>query len=93
MAHERLSTILIGGAAALIVCVLICPIWAGEDLHNLVAGNIENLGTFLEGTISAIFSLDGMAHNMTLGLHGPFATWRSQVFRRSCWTSVQMKLD
>ncbi|CAA2992190.1 aluminum-activated malate transporter 2-like [Olea europaea var. sylvestris] len=49
MAHKRLSTILIGGSAAVVVCSFICPIWAGEDLHNLIAGNIENLGIFLEG--------------------------------------------
>ncbi|KAL2540967.1 Aluminum-activated malate transporter 2 [Abeliophyllum distichum] len=55
MAEKRLSTILIGGAAALAVCILICPIWAGEDLHNLVAGNIENLGIFLEGFGSEYF--------------------------------------
>ncbi|KAI7981656.1 Aluminum-activated malate transporter 8 [Camellia lanceoleosa] len=49
MAHRRLSTILIGGASATIVCVCICPMWAGDDLHYLVASNLEKLGTFLEG--------------------------------------------
>ncbi|KAL2540965.1 Aluminum-activated malate transporter 2 [Abeliophyllum distichum] len=49
MAHKRLSTILIGGSAAVVVCSFICPVWAGEDLHILVAGNIENLGIFLQG--------------------------------------------
>ncbi|KAL2557303.1 Aluminum-activated malate transporter 2 [Forsythia ovata] len=48
MAHKRLSTILIGGSAAVAVCILICPVWTGEDLHNLVASNVENLGIFLE---------------------------------------------
>ncbi|KAL2557306.1 Aluminum-activated malate transporter 2 [Forsythia ovata] len=52
MAHKRLSTILIGGSAAVADYILICPVWAGEDLHNLVASNIENLGIFLEGTFS-----------------------------------------
>ncbi|XP_057953201.1 aluminum-activated malate transporter 2-like [Malania oleifera] len=49
MAHQRLSTILIGGATAVIVCILICPVWAGNDLHNSVASNLEKLGSFLEG--------------------------------------------
>lgn len=49
MAHRRLSTILIGGSASVIICVLVCPVWAGDDLHNLVSNNIEKLGTFLEG--------------------------------------------
>ncbi|CAL5425654.1 unnamed protein product [Camellia sinensis] len=55
MAHRRLSTILIGGASAVIVCVCICPVWAGDDLHNLVASNLEKLGTFLEGFGSEYF--------------------------------------
>uniref|UniRef100_A0A5B6YRQ4 Putative aluminum-activated malate transporter 2-like n=1 Tax=Davidia involucrata TaxID=16924 RepID=A0A5B6YRQ4_DAVIN len=49
IAHQRLSTILIGGAAAVIICIFICPVWAGKDLHNLVATNLDKLGTFLEG--------------------------------------------
>ncbi|KAA8549958.1 hypothetical protein F0562_001634 [Nyssa sinensis] len=49
IAQKRLSTILIGGATAVIICIFICPIWAGGDLHNLVATNLEKLGNFLEG--------------------------------------------
>ncbi|KAG8488646.1 hypothetical protein CXB51_016720 [Gossypium anomalum] len=49
MAHKRVSTILIGGFTAIFVCILICPIWAGEDLHNLAANNLEKLASFLEG--------------------------------------------
>ncbi|KAK4441329.1 Aluminum-activated malate transporter 2 [Sesamum alatum] len=49
MAHKRLSTVLIGGSAAVLICIFICPIWAGEDLHNLTATNIEKLAVFLEG--------------------------------------------
>lgn len=49
MAHKRVSTILIGGFTALSVCILIFPVWAGTDLHNLVANNIDKLANFLEG--------------------------------------------
>ncbi|KAL0437068.1 UNVERIFIED_CONTAM: Aluminum-activated malate transporter 2 [Sesamum radiatum] len=49
MAHKRLSTVMIGGSATALICILICPIWAGEDLHNLTANNIEKLAIFLEG--------------------------------------------
>lgn len=48
LAHQRLSTILIGGA----ICILlsfIFPVWAGEDLHMLVASNVEKLAKYLEG--------------------------------------------
>ncbi|CAI0544013.1 unnamed protein product [Linum tenue] len=49
MAHERLSTILVGSSTAVIVCVVVYPVWIGEELHNLVVTNIENLGEFLVG--------------------------------------------
>lgn len=48
-AITRVTTILIGGAAAVVFNVVICPVWAGEDLHNLIATNIEDLGISLEG--------------------------------------------
>ncbi|GAU22335.1 hypothetical protein TSUD_106630 [Trifolium subterraneum] len=31
------------------VCIFICPVWIGEDLHNKIAGNIERVADFLEG--------------------------------------------
>lgn len=49
LVQKRLSTIFIGGCACVVVSILVYPVWAGEDLHNLVANNIEKLGNFLEG--------------------------------------------
>lgn len=49
MAHTRLSTILIGCATALVVCIFMCPVWAGEELHNKISSNIESLASFLQG--------------------------------------------
>ncbi|POO01349.1 Aluminum-activated malate transporter [Trema orientale] len=49
MAHKRLSTIVIGSSACVVICILVCPVWAGEDLHNLIALNLDKLGNFLEG--------------------------------------------
>lgn len=50
LAHKRLSTIIIGGLACVIITIFVCPVWAGEDLHNLIAVNVERLANFLEGT-------------------------------------------
>lgn len=50
LAHQRLSTILIGAATCIVISICICPVWAGQDLHNLAATNIEKLASFLEGT-------------------------------------------
>ena len=44
MVYSRISTIVIGGLTAVIVCVGICPVWAGDDLSKLVAANIEKRG-------------------------------------------------
>ncbi|XP_015900377.3 aluminum-activated malate transporter 8 [Ziziphus jujuba] len=49
MAHQRLSTILIGGSACIFISIFICPVWAGGDLHNLIASNIEKLAAYLDG--------------------------------------------
>ncbi|KAK9985987.1 hypothetical protein SO802_030938 [Lithocarpus litseifolius] len=49
LANERLMTIGIGGAICIIVSICVCPVWAGEDLHKLVASNIEKLASSLEG--------------------------------------------
>ncbi|XVF46999.1 hypothetical protein PTKIN_Ptkin03bG0073900 [Pterospermum kingtungense] len=55
MAHERLSTIIVGSCCSVIVCICICPVWIGEDLHNSVAANMEKLGNFLEGFADEYF--------------------------------------
>ncbi|XP_057512530.1 aluminum-activated malate transporter 8-like [Actinidia eriantha] len=49
LAHQRLSTIMLGAAICMIISIFVCPVWAGKDLHNLVANNIEKLASFLEG--------------------------------------------
>ncbi|XP_050369086.1 aluminum-activated malate transporter 2-like [Argentina anserina] len=68
MAHKRVSTILIGAFTAVSVCVFIRPVWAGDDLHNSVATNIEKLGSFLEEFGSSCFKkpCHGRESNMTL---------------------------
>ncbi|KAF9665347.1 hypothetical protein SADUNF_Sadunf16G0113300 [Salix dunnii] len=59
LAYLRLSTICIGGAACVIISIVIFPVWAGEDLHNLIALNIEKLGNFLEGFGDKYFNRTG----------------------------------
>nr|GMD42921.1 aluminum-activated malate transporter 8-like [Ipomoea batatas] len=54
-AHQRLSMVAIGGVTSLLISVLVCPVWAGKDLQNLIAANIEKLGKSLEGFGSAYF--------------------------------------
>lgn len=51
MADQRLLTILIGGGTCIIIAIFLCPVWAGEDLHNLIASNIDKLANYIEGKI------------------------------------------
>ncbi|KAK2424305.1 aluminum activated malate transporter family protein [Trifolium repens] len=49
IAYGRLLTIIIGSCIAITVCIFICPVWIGEDLHNKIASNIEKVADFLQG--------------------------------------------
>ncbi|EEF34624.1 aluminum-activated malate transporter 2 [Ricinus communis] len=49
MALERLTTIVAGSCVTILVNICIFPVWIGQDLHNLVAANLEKLGNFLLG--------------------------------------------
>lgn len=48
MAHERVSTIIIGASLCVITSILIFPIWAGEELHKLVISNLEKQAESLD---------------------------------------------
>lgn len=50
LAHQRLLTIILGGATCIIISICVCPVWAGADLHSLTVSNLEKLASFLEGT-------------------------------------------
>ncbi|KAL8466717.1 hypothetical protein ACS0TY_035683 [Phlomoides rotata] len=63
LARQRLATIVIGGVTCIVVSISICPVWAGQDLHNLVAQNIEKLAAFLDGFGGEFFSFPGDGYN------------------------------
>ncbi|XP_074573644.1 LOW QUALITY PROTEIN: aluminum-activated malate transporter 10-like [Curcuma longa] len=58
LAQERVYTISIGVGICLLVCVLVCPVWAGQELHLLVSGNLEKLADSLEGLVEECFMAD-----------------------------------
>jgi hypothetical protein len=49
LAHRRISTIIIGTALCIIVSMLVCPIWAGQELYTLIFRNMDKLADSLEG--------------------------------------------
>ncbi|XP_078167076.1 aluminum activated malate transporter family protein [Carex rostrata] len=58
MAQQRFSTIAIGIIICLFVCIMIRPVWAGQELHLLIVRNMEKLATSLEGCIEEFFDDD-----------------------------------
>ncbi|OVA01485.1 Aluminum-activated malate transporter [Macleaya cordata] len=56
LAQQRLSTIAIGTALCLLVSMLICPVWAGKDLHDLITRNMDKLADSLDGCVAEYFT-------------------------------------
>ena len=54
--YRRLETILEGCIICILVTTLICPMWAGDDLHKLIIANLGGLAGSLEGKENIHFS-------------------------------------
>uniref|UniRef100_M8C5S9 Aluminum-activated malate transporter 10 n=1 Tax=Aegilops tauschii TaxID=37682 RepID=M8C5S9_AEGTA len=54
MAQQRVCTIGIGVFMCLSVCVLICPVWAGQELHRLTVRNMGKLAGAVEACVEAL---------------------------------------
>lgn len=54
LALDRMLTVFMGCLVCVVVSVFICPVWAGEDLHNLIVNNFDDLAEAIEGLIHAI---------------------------------------
>ncbi|GAA0179525.1 hypothetical protein LIER_29987 [Lithospermum erythrorhizon] len=55
LAHQRIATIAIGTALCILVSMLICPVWAGTELHNLTTKNMSKLADSVEGCVEEYF--------------------------------------
>lgn len=48
---DRLYSIAIGGIVAVVVNVLVFPMWAGEQLHKELVNNFNSMADSLEGNL------------------------------------------
>ncbi|OEL13030.1 Aluminum-activated malate transporter 1 [Dichanthelium oligosanthes] len=64
LAVQRTATIFVGVAICLLTTVLVFPVWAGDDLHNLAAGNLDKLADFLQGMESECFGENARSANL-----------------------------
>ncbi|XVE64632.1 hypothetical protein DITRI_Ditri07aG0116100 [Diplodiscus trichospermus] len=63
MAHQRISTIIIGTSLCILVIMLVCPIWSGQELHSLITRNMEKLADSLNGSVTQYFNQTGECTN------------------------------
>ncbi|KAL2328406.1 hypothetical protein Fmac_021833 [Flemingia macrophylla] len=57
LAHQRLSTIVIGGSACVMISIFVCPVWASEEFHYSISNELEILGNFLEAFVHEYFKI------------------------------------
>ncbi|GLT37931.1 hypothetical protein SLA2020_122120 [Shorea laevis] len=81
VAWERLATVLIGGATCIIISICIFPVWAGEDLHNSVASNLEKLANYLEAFGSVCFRSSKQGGTMVIKKDESFLQGYKSVLR------------
>uniref|UniRef100_A0A251V1Z7 Putative aluminum-activated malate transporter n=1 Tax=Helianthus annuus TaxID=4232 RepID=A0A251V1Z7_HELAN len=55
LARNRVSTIAIGTSICIFTSMLFYPVWAGNELHNLVYKNLERLADSLDGCVTEYF--------------------------------------
>ncbi|GMJ13755.1 hypothetical protein like AT4G00910 [Hibiscus trionum] len=55
-AHQRISTIFIGTSLCILVIILVCPIWCGQELHGLTVRNMDKLADSLNGCVAQYFT-------------------------------------
>ncbi|XP_019169747.1 PREDICTED: aluminum-activated malate transporter 9-like isoform X2 [Ipomoea nil] len=59
---DRLYSIAIGAIVAVLVNVLVCPIWAGEQLHNELVSSFNTVADSLEECVRKYLEDDGLSY-------------------------------
>ncbi|KAL5208068.1 hypothetical protein ABZP36_032503 [Zizania latifolia] len=56
LAQQRMSTIGIGIVICLAICLVVWPVWAGQELHLVTVRNMEKLAGAVEGCVEDYFA-------------------------------------
>ncbi|CAD6262664.1 unnamed protein product [Miscanthus lutarioriparius] len=56
MAQQRVCTIAIGVSMCVAICALICPVWAGQELHRATVRNMDKLADAVEACVEGYFA-------------------------------------
>ncbi|KAF5946194.1 hypothetical protein HYC85_016422 [Camellia sinensis] len=56
LAQTRVSTIGIGTSICIFTSMLLCPVWAGNELHLLIIRNTEKLADSIDGCVAEYFN-------------------------------------
>ena len=63
MAQQRVCTIAIGVSMCVAICALICPVWAGQELHRATVRNMDKLADAVEACVQDYFVVAGEQAN------------------------------
>ncbi|XP_026425342.1 aluminum-activated malate transporter 10-like isoform X2 [Papaver somniferum] len=58
LAHHRFSTVVLGTAICMLICIFVRPVWAGQDLHFLIVRNLERISDSLDECVLKYFEDD-----------------------------------
>ncbi|XP_076939602.1 aluminum-activated malate transporter 10-like [Bidens hawaiensis] len=58
IAHERVSTIIIGTCLCIITSMVVFPVWAGLELHLLIPRNMDKIAKSLDCCVADFFGHD-----------------------------------
>ncbi|KAL9430361.1 hypothetical protein AB3S75_025701 [Citrus x aurantiifolia] len=76
LARQRLATIAIGASICIIISMLFCPMWAGDELHLLICQNLEKLAHSLDECVVEYFR-----HNKTSTARDEACSKKMQGYR------------
>ncbi|CAL5437012.1 unnamed protein product [Camellia sinensis] len=90
LAQQRLSTIGMGFTVCIFTSLLICPMWASDELHNSTASKFQKLASCIQGSLEEYF---GVVNEKEKQPGANFADCKSVIHSKSSDESLQILQD